>query len=67
MTNMQIDLLLDQLRRQSYPLEVTKNAADALLQCISRIMQYVPEDDQLLVRADYDAATSALYHPDPAL
>ncbi len=58
-----INELLGGLRQQDYPLELSKEAADALCECIRRVMDAVPEDDQVFVRADYDLATSALCHP----
>lgn len=46
-----INSLLDSLRQQEYPLTVTQDDADALVECIRRIMASVPEDDQIFVRA----------------
>jgi predicted amino acid racemase len=55
--------LLSDLRQQDYPLTVTQETADALVECMRRIMEAVQEDDRVFVRADYDLATSALCHP----
>ena len=60
-----ITSLLESVQQQQYPLEITTDAAEALVECIRRIMSEVPEDDQVFVRADYDLATSALLHPTP--
>lgn len=54
---------LESLGEQEYPLTVTEDDAQALVECIRRIMRSVPEDDQVFVRADYDLATHALLHP----
>lgn len=56
---------LDAIRQQSYPLEISFQDAEALIECFQRIMATVPKDEQILVRADYDDATSALFHPSP--
>jgi len=56
--------LLVDLRQQDYPLSVTQETANALVECIRRVLNAVPEDDRLFVRADYDLATSALCHPE---
>ena len=56
---------LGPVREQDYPLEINKDAANALVECIRRIMAAVPEDDQFLVRADYSIATAVLSHPSP--
>ena len=60
-----IDERLEALGQQGYPLTVTTEDAEALVECIRRIMEAVPEDDRVFVRADYDLATSALWHPAP--
>lgn len=56
--------VLSELRQQNYPLWITQEAAGALAKCIRRILDVVPEDDRIFVRADYDLATSALCHPE---
>ena len=56
--------LLTDLLQQDYPLYITRETADALVECASRILDAVPEDDRIFVRADYDLATSALCHPE---
>ena len=56
--------LLTDLLQQDYPLCITRETADALVECASRILGAVPEDDRIFVRADYDLATSALCHPE---
>lgn len=60
-----IKILLEQLRGQSYPLEVSADAAEAVVECLRRVMAAVPDDDQVFVRADYAQALSALCHPEP--
>ena len=60
-----IDILLDQIREQRYPLSITCSQAEALLIGIKRVMDAVHPDDHVLVRGDYDAVTSALCHPAP--
>lgn len=67
MDNPKLESLLESLRTQSYPLTVSEDEAEALVECFRRIMQAVPEDDRIFVRTDYDLATSALCHPDPRL
>ncbi len=52
------------LRSQSYPLSLDVEDGAALMECITRIMEYVPEGDRPLVRGDYDLATSSVCHPD---
>jgi hypothetical protein len=66
MNDATLEILLEQVRQQNYPLEVSADAADALVECIRRIMAAVPEDDRVFLRADYDLATSALCHPSPS-
>ncbi len=56
---------LESLGQQTYPLEINEDTADALVECIRRIMKAVPDDDLVYVRADYDLAVSALCHPSP--
>lgn len=65
MDNAAIIKLLESLQEQSYPLTVDEETANALVACIRRIMASVPEDDQIIVRGDYNLATSALCHPEP--
>lgn len=65
MDSSEIDLLLDVVRAQSYPLEITEACAEAMVVCIQRVMDFVPECDRVLVRGEYDAVTSALLHPTP--
>jgi hypothetical protein len=65
MDNQTLESRLEELREQNYPLEITPETADALVECIRRIMACVPEDEQIFVRADYASATSALCHPAP--
>lgn len=60
---MTLDKLIDGIRQQDYPLVLDEGEAAALCECISNIMDMVPDDDQILVRGDYDLVTSALYHP----
>lgn len=64
MNNATIRLLLESVRQQDYPLTLGNEEADALCECIRRIMDAVPEDDRVFVRADFDLATSALCHPE---
>lgn len=56
--------VLIEVQQQNYPLSITLEAASAFIECIQRIMDAVPEDDRVFVRADYDLATSALCHPE---
>lgn len=56
--------LLEAVRQQSYPLVLSKEDSQALVKCMRRIMDAVPEDEHVFVRCDYDLATSALCHPD---
>ncbi len=65
MTDAELIPRLEALREQGYPLTLSTNDAEALVECITRIMQAVPEDDQPFVRADYALATSAISHPPP--
>lgn len=58
-----IENLLASVRCQNYPLSVDQAQASAIVDCIRNIMAFVSEDDQVLVRADYAGATSALLHP----
>ena len=60
----EIAALLTEIRQQDYPLGITQEAAGALAECVRRILDAVPEDDRIFVRADYDMATSALCHPE---
>lgn len=60
----QITSLLTDLLQQDYPLCITQETADAIVECLSRTLDAVPEDDRIFVRADYDLATSALCHPE---
>ena len=55
--------LLDELRQQDYPLQVTEETANALVCYINAIMQEVPAEYQAFIRFHYDLATSALVHP----
>jgi hypothetical protein len=52
------------IREQDYPLSLTSDDAEALVECFRRIMSAVPEDERVFVRADYNLATSALCHPE---
>jgi len=63
MTNSELTARLDAIREQNYPLALDFEDAEAIVDCIRRIMAEVPEDNQIFVRADYDDATSALFHP----
>lgn len=63
MENNEIITLLSDLRQQDYPLVVSEKMANAIVECIRRIMETVHPDDHVFVRADYDLATSALCHP----
>jgi len=63
MSDAEIVPLLTRLREQDYPLTVTQETADALVECVRRVMGTVHEDDRVFVLADYDLATSALCHP----
>lgn len=65
LTPSQIELLLEQLRSQNYPLEVRQDQAEALVCCMRTIMRAVPEDDHVMLRWEYNLATSALMHPAP--
>jgi hypothetical protein len=65
MNDAEIISRLEALRGQKYPLLVTAETAEALYLSIRRVMSVVPEDDHVLVRADYSLATSALFHPEP--
>lgn len=56
--------VLAEVLRQDYPLTITQEAAIALVECMRCIMDAVPEDDRVFVRADYNLATSALCHPE---
>jgi hypothetical protein len=56
--------LLRELIAQDYPLSIDQETARALVSCISRIMDLVPDDDRVLVRGDYNLVTSALCHPE---
>jgi len=58
---------LEALHEQGYQLTLSSEDAEALVECINRVMAAVPEDDRIFVRADYDLATSGLWHPDPGL
>jgi len=60
----QITSLLTDLLQQDYPLCVTRETADALVESMGHILNAVPEEDRIFVRADYDLATSALCHPE---
>ena len=64
MDNNELSARLDAVCQQGYPLMLTSEDAEALVECIDRIMSAVPEDDRIFVRGDYALATSALYHPD---
>lgn len=57
-------VVLSKLRDQDYPLIITQEMASMLVGCIRRVMDAVPEDDRVFVRAEYDLATSALCHPE---
>jgi len=59
-----ITSLLVNIRQQDYPLVITQEAASALVECMRRVMDAVPQDDRVLVRAEYDLITSALCHPE---
>ncbi len=65
MNNAEIASRLATVREQGYPLTLTAADADAIVECIRRIMAAVPGDDQPFVRADYELATSAIDHPEP--
>jgi len=54
---------LNAVRKQNYPLTLTDDDAEALVECIRHIMAVVRENDQVLVMEDYDLATSTLVHP----
>ena len=56
---------LTRLRKSSYPLVIDSKDAVALVSCIQRILELVPDDDLIFVRGDYDLVTSALHHPEP--
>jgi len=60
----EITSLLIEVRQQDYPLSITQEAASAIVECIRHLIEAVPKDDQVLVRGDYDLATSALCHPE---
>ena len=57
---------LEAVREQQYPLTLTSDDAEALVECINRIMSAFPEEQRIFLRADYDLATSALSHPKPS-
>lgn len=56
--------ILTELIGQDYPLTVTRDAAQAIARCFRRVMDFVSDDDRVFVAADYDLATSALWHPE---
>ena len=66
MTDKELIAHLVALTNQGYPLAITENAADAIVECISRVMAAVPDDDRPFVRSDYDLVTSAIQHPEPS-
>jgi hypothetical protein len=58
-----IPALLSALRRQSYPLVITEDQAEALVECMRRVMASVPDQEHSPARTDFDLAASALFHP----
>ena len=54
---------LEAMRERGYPLTIDEDDAEALVMCITRIMDSVPEDEKTFVRGDYNLATAALIHP----
>lgn len=50
--------------KQDYPLQISHDAAEAFITCLRRIMDAVPEDDRVFVRAEYELVTTALHHPE---
>ena len=63
MSYAEITSRLEKINDQSYPLTLPEEDAEAIVGCISRIMEYVSDDDKPFVAADYSLATSALCHP----
>ena len=61
-----LNLLLEDLQEQRYPLKIELDTAEALVECFRRVLEAVPEDDQVFVRADFELATRALLHPSTA-
>lgn len=55
--------VLESLRAQIFPLNVTQNQGEAVYVAIRRIMEFVPESAKDLVQPDYDLVTSAFCHP----
>ena len=65
MHDAEINARLTALRNQGYPLTLVTEDAEAIVECINRIMGVISDDDRPLVRGDYDLATSAVHHPEP--
>lgn len=63
MSHEEIDQRLRGLNAQGYPLCVSAEDAKAIDDCISRIMDLVPEDDKPLCSGDYARVTAAIHHP----
>lgn len=61
-----LNLLLEDLQEQRYPLQIELDTAEALVECFRRVLEAVPEDDQVYVRADFELASKALLHPSTA-
>lgn len=62
-TDAELDRRLTALREQGYPLTVSREDAEAIVECIDRIRIAVPDDDRPFIRADYALVTSAINHP----
>jgi len=56
---------LAEVCERKYPLTLTKDEADALAECLRRVLLAVPEEDRFYVGDDYNLARSALCHPEP--
>ena len=65
MNQQEINARLESLREREYPLSLSFNDAEAIVECIKSIMSVVSDDDIPFVRGDYALATSALCHPEP--
>jgi len=55
---------LERVRGSAYPLTVSREEAEALLECVQMLMAAVPEADKAVVAGWYDTISSTLWHPE---
>ena len=63
MNNSEVIERLEAIAASFYPLSIDEDDGAAMVECIQRIMDAVPEEERIMLRGDYNLVTSALMHP----